>query len=246
MHPNLSPGLNAVVHASEGKPGIDITTQQKGAMFEVETGNSKYTIVVVNPENQEVAMISNNPNIQGTDIWYLMGSGWGGSMMKVGFVAVGAQMRMRRLSGGLIETSSVKSFSQCNNPEEAERIVAEAESKRPRFMTEEEEQDYKAQFEKVTEEIIQKEFPSDKQESVREMVALFGNIPAKGTVMGVLCQAQKYGKLDEAQRLLKRDFEKHWYFQPSSVAGDPEFMPLNAHRWDALYKELGVPFPNQA
>ncbi len=245
-HPNLSPEINAVVQAGNNNPSINITTQQKGTMFDITSGHTKYTIVVVVPEKQEVAMITDNPNIKGTDIWYLMGAGWGGSMMKIGYIVIGAQMRMRRLSGGLIETSPIKSFSLRDEPEEAKRIMDEAESRRPHVMTEEEERDYNAKFAEAIEKIIAKEFPSDKQEWIREMVGRFGNTPAKGVVLGILSQAQKHGKLDEAQRLLERDWEKNWCFQPPSVAGDPEIMPLNAHRWNALYNELGIPLPNQS
>lgn len=243
-HPNLSPELNAAVRAGEENPGIDIKTQQKGAMFNVVSGHTKYTIVVVDPKKQEVAMKTDNSKI-GTDIWYLMGAGWGGSMIKIGWIVVGAQMRMRRLSGGVIETSPVKSFSLHDDAVEAKRITDEAESRRPRIMTEEEEQQQDAKFVQALEEIIAGEFPGDKQDWIREMVGRFGNIAAKGVVLGVLSQAQKYNKLDKAQRLLERDWKENWFFQPSYAAGDPEFMPLNAHRWNALYCELGVPLPSQ-
>jgi len=244
MHPNLSPELNAAIQAGD-ENRIDIKTQQRGMMFDVVTGHTKYTIVVVDPEKQEIAMVTDNPEIPGTDLWCLMGAGWGGSMMKIGFIVVGAQMRMRRLSGGLIETSPVKSFSLRDEPEEAKRIIDKAESRRPQFMTEEEEREYDAQFAEAIERIIAKEFPVDKQEWIREMIGRFGNTSTKGVVLGVLSQAQKYGRFDKAQQLLERDWKRHWYYQPPQVAGDPEFMPLNAHRWDALYRELDIPLPSQ-
>ena len=245
MHPNLSRSINAAIQAGDKNPGIDITTQLKGVMFEVMTGHTKYTMVVVDPEKQEVAMRTTNPEIPGTDIWYLMGAGWGGSVIKIGCIIVNAQMRMRRLSGGLIETSPVKSLSFPDNPEEAKRIMDEAESRRPQFMTEQEEKEYEIEFSEITERMITKEFPKDKQEWIREMVSRFGNIPAKGTVLGILSQAQKHGKLAKAQELLERDWLKYWSYQPPSTAGDPEFIPLNAHRWDALYRELDIPLPSQ-
>ncbi len=247
-HPNLSPELNAVVDAGEKNPGIDITAQEKGMMFYVATRNTKYTIVIVDPAKQEIAVASTNPEIPGPDIYYYMGAGWGGSMMKVGCIVVGAQMRMRRLAGGLIETSPVKDIAFCsggNSVKKAKQIIEEAEAKRPRVMTEEEEKDYDAKFAKAVEKIITKEFPADKQDWIREMVGRFGNIPAKGTVLGVLSQAQKHGKLDKAIQLLERDWKEQWNYQPPPVAGDPEFMPLNAHRWSALYRELGIPLPSQ-
>lgn len=245
MHPNLSPALNAAVQAGTDNPGIDIKTQARGTMFDVVSGHTKYTIVVVDPEKQEIAMVTDNHKISGTDLWYYMGAGWGGSMMKVGWIVVGAQMRMRRLSGGAIETSPVKNFSLRNEPEEARRIMDEAESRRPQVMTEDQEHDQDAQFAEAAEEIIKGEFPPDQQGWIREMVGHFGNIPAKAVVLGVVSQAQKHGKLDKAKQLLERDWERDWRFQPPYAAGDPEFMPLNAHRWNALYHELGVPLPSQ-
>ena len=154
-------------------------------------------------------------------------------------------MRARRLSGGLIETSGVKSLTLRDEPKEAKRIMREAESRRPQFMSKEETRQYETKFTEKVDELIAKEFPSDKQEWVREMVSRFGNMPAKGTVLGVLSQAQKYGKLEKARKILERDWEKDWQFQPPSVTGDPELMPLNAHRWDRLYAELGIPLPNK-
>lgn len=245
LHSNLSPGINAILSANEKNPGIDIKTQKKGTMFKIASGHTKYTMVVVNPEKQEVAMVTDNPEIQGTDIWYYMGAGWGGSMMKIGYIMIGAQMRMRRLSGGLIETSPVKSFFVCNEPEEAKRIMDEAGARRPQIMTEEEEQDYNRKFAELTEKFISEEFPKKNQEWIREMVGRFGNNAAKGTILGVLSQAHKHGKIKQAMAFLERDWEKDWSYQPPSVAGDPEFMPLNIHRWEALYRELNIPKPGE-
>ena len=182
MHPNLSAKLNAIVQEGNNSPSIDIKAQKKGTMFDVIVDHIKYTIVVVDPNGQEVALTTNDPNIQEIDIWHLMGAGWGGSTIKIGYIVVGAQMRMRRLSGGLIETSPVKSFSFRDEPEEAKRILDKAESRRPQMATKAEIQEYEAKFKKAIEQLIAKEFSSEEQEWVWAVVNCFGNIPAKGTV----------------------------------------------------------------
>ncbi len=104
MHQNLSPELNAMVEAGNAE-GFDVATMKKGTMFEFATKNSTYTIVVVDPEKSEVAMIttSSNPEIPKKNLWILMGSGWGGSTMKMNWVGVGARVRMRCLNGGLVD-----------------------------------------------------------------------------------------------------------------------------------------------
>lgn len=243
-HPGLSPEMNAAIRSSEENASIDIKAQKKGTMLEVVSEHTRYTMVIVDHGKSEVAMRTDNPNIEGTDIWILLGAGWGGSMMKIGWICVGAQMRMRRLrDDGLIETSAVKGFAVCNNPEEAKRIVEGAEINRPVPMTEEEAKKSKAEFAVVVEKIITNEFPADKQDSIREMTGRFGNMPAKATVLGILSQAHKHGKLSKCMELMERYWGRYWVYQPPPVAGDPGFMPLNARRWDALYHELDIPLP---
>lgn len=244
MHRNLSRQLNETIESGDKSPTIDIKAEPKGAMYDVISGRSTYTIVVVDPGQQEIAMKTNNPKIPDTDIWYLMGAGWGGSMMKIGCIVVGAQMRARRLSGGIMETSPVTRFAKINDPNKAQSIIDEAELRRPQVMSETEEEEYRSKFAQAVEQLIAKEF-AENQEWVRWMVDRFGNMAAKGVVLGVLTQAKAHGKFEQAKQLLERDWEKYWVYQPPSIAGHPEAMPLNAHRWAALYSELGIPLPGQ-
>ena len=109
-HPNLSAELNAAVRAGDENLGINIDAQEKGTMIEVITDHHKYTLVVIDPEKHEVAMTTDNLEIDGYGIWTLLGAGWGGSMTQIGRIVVGAHMKMRQLTGGVTETSRVKSF----------------------------------------------------------------------------------------------------------------------------------------
>ena len=245
-HPNLSPEINDQVEKGNTDSGFFVNKMEPGTMIHIVTRRTSYTLVVVNPAENEVAMISTQEGIEGPDLWSVMGSGWGGSLMKVGWIGLNAQMRMRRLSGGLLESSSVRSFVVRDDPAEAKRIMEEAEAKRPRVMTEEEEKEYNRRFAAAVEELLVKEFDDEGvRNRAREMIGRFGNIPAKGAVAGVLYQAKKHGKLDLGFELLERDWRDQWDFQPPQIAGDPEFMPLNAHRWEALYRDLGVPLPSE-
>jgi hypothetical protein len=212
-------------------------------MFEIVTKDVTCKVVVVDPKAQEIAMTTTHPQVPGPDLWYCMGANWGGSTIKVGCIVVGARIQMRRLAGGLISTTSVESISVCDTPDEAQRMMDEAESKRPSFMTSDEQAEYEKEVGATIEKIIAEEFPADKQSEIRRIGVLFGNVPAKMVVMGLLSQAQKYSKLEEALDRLKKDWERDWVYQPPHVTGDPEFMPLNAHRWDAAFKALGLPRP---
>ncbi|OGI92336.1 hypothetical protein A2933_01230 [Candidatus Nomurabacteria bacterium RIFCSPLOWO2_01_FULL_46_18] len=245
-HPNLSASINAQVQKGNTDSGFFVNRMEPGTMIHIVARSTSFTMVVVNPEKNEVAMTSTVEGIEGPDLWMVMGSGWGSSLMKVGWIGLDAQMRMRRLSGGLLESATVSSFVVLDDPAEATRIMGEAEARRPRVMTEEEEEEYEQRFATAVEELLVREFDGEGvRNRAREMIGRFGNIPAKGAVAGVLCQAKKYEKLDLAFKLLEQDWVGQWYFQPPQVAGNPEFMPLNAHRWKALYRNLGVPLPSE-
>ena len=205
-HPNLSAGINAQIEKGNTDSGFFVNRMEPGTMIHIVARSASFTMVVVNPEENEVAMTSTVEGMEGPDLWMVMGSGWGGSLMKVGWIGLDAQMRMRRLSGGLLESATVSSFVVLDDPVEATRIMEEAEARRPRVMTKEEEEEHNQRFATAVEELLVKEF-DDKEvrNRAREMIGHFGNIPAKGTVVGVLCQAKKYEKLDLAFELLERD-----------------------------------------
>jgi hypothetical protein len=243
-HPNLSPALNARLDSDNASNGFFVEDLSSGMMIDIVTGKTNYTVVVIDPVKREVAMISNRKQLEGPDIWRVMGSGWGGSMLKIGWIGVDMRMQMRRLAGGLLESSAVRSFNIREDAAKAKRIIDEAEAKRPRLMTPEEVAEYDRKLAGAVEETIIAEFESEEvRDRAREMIGRFGNNSAKMCVTGVLSQGKKYDKLEQAFKLLERDWQAHWCWQPPSIAGDPEFMALNAHRWKALYQDLGVPSP---
>jgi hypothetical protein len=242
-HQNISRELNDFV---ADERGFSINKLTAGTLVDIQTGRTRYAIVVVHPAKSEVAMVGSRVEFAEPELWILQGSSRGGSCMKMQWIGVGLTFAMNRMSdGGLMESSPVKTFEFRDDPAEAKRITDAAEAKRPRIMTAKEEAEYKKKFAAVIETFIEKHFPEEHRERVREFAGRFKNGNAVGTVLGVLSQGLKYEKFELAFALLEADWQEQWQFQPDELAGDPDLMPLNARRWEALWANLGVPTPGE-
>jgi len=232
----------ALVNADKLTEGFFIKNLPRGTYIRLHGHNHHYDIVVVNPEGQEVALNSNHPQIPKNKLWLLDGSDAGGSMLKLGFVGIDLQPRLRGLSGGLIHMSAVQKIEPLSNKEEAEAILLEAEKNRPQVMTAEEEAEHNKNFGEIIKKLVREEFP-EHEGRIMELMERFGNQDAQMVLSGVFYQAKKYGKIREAFELLEKDWERDWAFQPPFIRGNPEAMPINAHRWDNFFERLGVPRP---
>lgn len=242
----LTPELRALANADQLTDGFFIKDLPRGTHVRLH-GNHYYDIVVLDPEKGEVALDTDNDAIPKEKLnqpYLLDGSDAGGSSLKLGFVGVGLRPRLRGLRDGLLHISAVQEIEFLSDEEKAKQLMDRAEKHRPRIMTPEEQREYESNFGTVIKELVHKEFPED-EERVMEMMDRFGNRDAKLVLSGVFYQAKRYKKMDLAFKLLNEDWERDWQFQPPFMCGNPEFMPLNAARWDAFFARLGVPTPGQ-
>lgn len=244
-HQGLSTELNAIVEHSQESEGFFVKNLFVGTMIDITAGKFECTIVVVNPEGQEVALICNDERIKGPDIWIVQGSGFGGSGMKVGWIGTGGRIIMNRLAGGQAESNPVNKWTFRDDPIEAQRITNEAEANRPEEMTAEEAAEHENEFNAAVEKFITETLSESIRERARKIIEEFGNEYGKNRAIDVLYQAQKKGNLDLALELLERDIRDEWLYQPPPVRGDPEFLPKNARIWLSLYAELGLSLSNE-
>lgn len=244
-HPHLSPELNAIVERSQQSNGFFVKDLPVGIMITITANKFECTIVVVKPENNEVALISNDERVSGPDIWIVRGSNFGGSGMKVGWIGTDGKMIMNRLAGGQMTSHPVNKWEIRDDPAEAKRIADEAEAKRPKEMTPEEEAEHDRKIDAAIEKLVVEKFDQSVQARVRTLVNFFENGPGKIAAISLLLYAKEQDKLDRAIELLQRDCDDDWEYKPPSVRGDPGFLPLYAQKWENLYAELGLPLPNK-
>jgi hypothetical protein len=92
------------------KNGVDITKLDPGTKLEVHTQNSLYRIVVLNPDKRKVE-IEGGEHIPEAEEAFLMGSTWGGSMIRLGWIGHTMRMEIHRQQWvGPLITTSVKSL----------------------------------------------------------------------------------------------------------------------------------------
>lgn len=240
MHPNLSPELNKALHLGTDNPQIDISKEQKGTLLEVTTRHHKFWIVVVDPATHEIALKGEVPKLSEPELWILLGAGFGGSMMKIGCIVQGGQVRARRLMGGVMETSAVTSIKKLDDPTRAQSMINLAETRRPKELASEEYEQAKKSFEQKLDAWLVKELDPEQLGRARPHIARFENLNAKSTAASLLVGANEIKKFNEALELSEKCFKDNWYFQPPPLAGDPDLMPLNSHRWASLFQRLGI------
>lgn len=111
-HPNLSEEINANIAQSEIEGGVFIDKLPVGAVLHVRTQNTSYTV-----EKREDGMyISGHakycPEPMKTAI---VGSTWGGSMLKAGFIGRGMHLEFtdpRYGRRGTVTTSEIKEITE--------------------------------------------------------------------------------------------------------------------------------------
>lgn len=244
LHPHLAPELRTELDRVQSAEGFDIMSQPPGQLIDLVTRDARFTLVVLNPAEGEVAMESTFAGYEESRIWYVQGHSFGSAGLRVGHVAVGTRIRMRAQTGEGMETSTLVRIVHRDDPEAVDRIRSVAESHRLREATEEELKEIDAKRAAWIEELLTTEYPDEAvRAQVRTLVERFGNFDGRACALGLLHQACTYGKFEAAVERLQRDWEQEWSYQPPFARGNPEFMPKNARVWDAAYADLALPIP---
>ncbi|HUX36234.1 MAG TPA: hypothetical protein VMV71_04415 [Candidatus Paceibacterota bacterium] len=103
-------------------------------------------------------------------------------------------------------------------------------------------------FDAVAEKIIKKEFSTDRQPLIHELVGNFGNPAGKSAALAELLAANTSNhsgnKLGVALEVLQKYWHRFWSIEFPEIAGNPE-TAMNRSRWkmfnedrDRAYREL--------
>ena len=116
-HPNLTPEVNRAIAQSEIEGGVFIDKLKDGAVLSVRTHNTSYTIEKKLVDGAAVYLISGHPKYCPTpSLTHIVGSTWGGSMIKVGFIGRGMRMEFTdpRYSSprGNLVTSTIQDITE--------------------------------------------------------------------------------------------------------------------------------------
>ena len=115
-NPNLTPEINAAIHESELMGGVFIKDLPVGKTLKVRTQNTVYFIDRVS-EGPEGLTIQGHPRYcpEPTKA-YILGSNFGGSMIKIGFVGRGMYMEFSTENRrGTIVTSQIQEVEEVTN-----------------------------------------------------------------------------------------------------------------------------------
>lgn len=85
-HPNIDPRLNKLITEQEKRGGIDLTKLAVGTTVEARTKNSSYFIEVLGNGDYKIRGGKHFPT---TTVMGISGSTWGGSMIKLNWLAIG-------------------------------------------------------------------------------------------------------------------------------------------------------------
>lgn len=95
-HPNLSDDINRKLTFAE-RNGIEVNELKSGDVLEVRTLDALYRFKIINPATGEVEATSDGQYFQHPEIVNIHGSTFGGSMIKLGWLAVGTWLEIGRI-----------------------------------------------------------------------------------------------------------------------------------------------------
>ena len=105
-HPNFDNAINRAILASEIDGGLALDDVEVGAVLEVETGHTRYRLENVGGGK---VLISGHPQYCPQPVLVtLLGSTWGGPMLKMRFIGRGMKMQFEHPVLGVITTSRVR------------------------------------------------------------------------------------------------------------------------------------------
>lgn len=233
------PTLAELTQKAEKDGGFTVDELPTGTLFELRTkSGSLYSVMVTNPKECEVALVGgSHPQLQEPDLYELQGSTFGGSLCKLGWVGIGPCPRLTILRGGLVTIGQVRSCVFVGDTKRAADIMARAEARRPREMTDQELEG----LQKEIDGLIDKKFSGEDHEKVRELVHCFG-LEGQGVMLGYLDRAQDADKLQEALAVLERHYEEHWSYRPKEMRGSfITEQDVDYINW--AYLEISLPMP---
>lgn len=111
-YPNLSDEINRNLREMEERPGVDLAAMQPGSILRMRTRNTLYTI---GREPDGRFMVSGHPTYCPSPTpMNIIGSTWGGSMIRVKYLGEGMHMEAVIMAGPhagqTILTSSIQGF----------------------------------------------------------------------------------------------------------------------------------------
>ena len=116
QHPNLTPEINNAIRESELMGGVFIKDLPVGKTLKVRTQNTVYFIDRVS-EGPEGLTVQGHPRYCPEPVKaYILGSNFGGSMLKIGFVGRGMYMEFSTENRrGTIVTSQIQEVEEVTN-----------------------------------------------------------------------------------------------------------------------------------
>ena len=125
MHQNLSNGINHNIAQSEIEGGVFFAKLPNGTVLDIETHNRHYQMVKTGDGE---GLLSGHPEYcPEPQKFYLHGSTWGGSMLKLGFIGRGMMMEgvFDTTPNRTFHTSTIKEITDITNGAEIVHPVQE-------------------------------------------------------------------------------------------------------------------------
>lgn len=234
---NLDPRLLAKIKQSEKDGGVFLQEIPNGHIVEVHTGNSVYTIAVIDKEKNKVAMQGNGKHLQQPTVSYLQGSTFGGSLIKVGWIGVGMHLEAQLAGGGVLTTSVIQTVEIKKDAKKAKELMEKSLATAPKEATREEARSAIQKF-------IEDKFPVALKPEVAQIIETF-SINGQIAIVTLLETALWHEKFEAAKQLIFKFWQEHWSYQAPEIRGDHLFSPANAHYLERAYRELELPLPSE-
>jgi len=113
--------LDGFIEAVEKNNGLDVSSLPAGTTLLIETRNSHYQLIILDPAKRSVKVSSFDSKVIRKQLDGIMnGSTFRGSMIKLGWIGVGMCLEIHMADGRTLTTSMVKkislvSFTQLSN-----------------------------------------------------------------------------------------------------------------------------------
>ncbi len=240
-HPNLSPEINAwIKHVNENE-GFAIKDRKAGEMFTATTrSGSVYIFVVTNPQKSEVAVVSPDNRLERLrepKLYYIDGATAGGSMTRIGWIGIGSYLRLYPLQSGILTITPIQFLSFRQDPDRAKEIVAKAEAKRPKILTDKE----AAEIEEKIMADARKIFPAEQAEQAINFLSHFC-LTGQDMFMRYFLTAHEKGKLPDALKVAAKQIGEHWGYRPPEIRG-MFVTEEDVYYMTQAYKDIGLELP---